>query len=165
MGRRERPDDGHRRRPHAHTLGQIPSLSAVGGRSVLDMRHPAFHHPRLGLWCQARVGLCDLHTHDDRLHGHKCPLRSHARRDDRQLAGEDGVLVLPHVFCLRRLFHSPLCVGPSVLHVQRQSWHDAPDVVADGHVCHRFVLLRAVSALLQAHPRAHRDCGHGHAWQ
>ncbi len=121
LGRRQRPDDGHRGRPHQDPLGQIPPVSAVGGRSVLDLRHPAFHNTRLGLWRQTRVGLCHVHTHDDRLHRHQCALRCHARCDDRQLAGKDRVLVVPHVFRLRRLVHSPLRMGSPVQILLRRS--------------------------------------------
>lgn len=98
LGCRERPHDGHRGRPHHHPLGQVPSISALGGRAVLDMRHTVVHNPRLGLWRTSGVGLRHLRTDDDCLYRHQCAVWGHARCDDRQLAGEDGVLVVPYVF-------------------------------------------------------------------
>ncbi len=160
MGCGERPHDGCRSRPHTHTLGKIPSLSAVGGCSVQHLRNPAVHNSRLGLRGKTCVGLCDLHSDDDSLHRHQRALRGHARRHDRGLPGKDRILVVPHVLRLRRFVHCPFRVGSVVLAVCRHRYVASVEL-AGSHGRDSPMLFRAVPALFQDDTRAaeHRQRG------
>ncbi len=153
LGRCLRSDDGSRGRPHQDPLGKIPSVSSMGGSTILDMRHTPLHHSRVGICRQTGMGLRDLHTHDDCLYRHQCALRSHARCDHRQFSRKDGLLVLPYVLRIRWILHSPLRMGSPLLNVQGQLRLLAPELVAIRHDSDSRMLLRALPPVLQSHTR------------
>jgi len=165
MGRRFRPHDGYNRRPHNHPLGQVPPLPAVGGCSLLRVRNTALHHTRLELRRQNAVGVCDLCADDDSVHRHKRALRRYARRGERQFARKNRVLLFPHVFRLRRLIHRPGFMGAALRHVRAFVGLLGAVELASSHGGHSCCLLCAVCVLLQAHPRADKDCVAGRDWQ
>ena len=156
LGRRVRPDDGHHCRPHPHALGQVPPLSALDCGSVLHLRHPAVHHPRLGICRQTGLGLRHVHPDDDRVHGHQRALRRDVGRDNGQSQTENRILLLPHVLRLRRLVHRAGAVAASGRPVQRPRLQPA-ELVAGSHDSDCDMLLRAVHLLLRHDPREDQD--------